>query len=388
MMKMYFVHPQINLKKKKLKEIFFSFLQSADLKALNKKLSFCFPGKQIIFTDMGRSAFRIIIEKMNLRDSQILFPAYVCDIFFPIFKKYNIKPIFIDADIKSFNIKIETIEKKITPKTKAVFVPHIYGLPNNIKKITAIAKKHNLKIIEDCAHSLGAKQNETYLGNFGDAALFSLYKSLPTIRGGMLVCPNDWEVELEKTRFSFRDILSFLNCFPFWAYIFKKFGSKIAPKMIRKEKLFKIGGINQVSLNLFSCFFEEHQKNLKKRIKLASFFQKELKSLGFETQKSKNNSFGYLSALMPKKIKEKRNDFIKGLQKKGIFCTRMWHQPIILNPEAQKKYKLDLRQFPNTVDISQRIINFPLQNHFQKKDIKEIIKMIKSVLLTLQGQSS
>ncbi|MGB2762511.1 MAG: DegT/DnrJ/EryC1/StrS family aminotransferase [Minisyncoccales bacterium] len=381
---MYFVHPQIALNKKNFKKIFFSFFQTPDLEALNKKLAFYFPKKQIIFTDMGRSAFRIMIEKMNLRNTEMLFPAYICDTFFPIFKRYNIKPIFLDADIKTFNIKIEEIEKKITPQTSSIFVSHIYGLPNNITKIVSIAKKHNLKVIEDCAHSFGIKKGKNYLGNFGDASLFSLYKFLPVCRGGMLVCPKDWKIALEETSFNPRDFISFLNHFSFWALLFKKFGGLVSPKIIRKEKLFQIGGINKVSLMLFSCFFEEHQKNLNKRIKLASFFQKELKSLGFEIQKKKNNSFCYLSALMPERLKNQRQEFIKRLRKKGVSCTKMWHTPLIFNSELQKKYKLDSNNFPNAVNISQRIINFPLQDSFQKKDIKEIIGKIKSTCLDIK----
>ena len=383
---MFFVHPQINLNKKNFSEIFFSFFRTPDLNGLNKKLSSFFPEKQIVFTDMGRSAFQIIIEKMNLRNSQMLFPAYICDIFSPIFKKYNIKPIFIDADLKSFNINIKEIEKKITPQTKSIFVSHIYGLPNNINKILSIAKKHNLKVIEDCAHSFGIKKGKKYLGNFGQASLFSLYKFLPVARGGMLVCPKDWKIDLEETSFNPRDFISFLNHFPFWAFLFKKFGGLVSPKIIRKEKLFKIGGINKVSLNLFSCFFEEHQKNLKKRINLALFFQKELKSLGFEIQEGKDNSFCYLSVLMPKKLNNQRDDFIKELRKKGVSCTRMWHTPIIVNQEVQKKHKLNLNEFPNAINISQRIINFPLQDAFQKKEIKEMTGKIKEVVNSLDRE--
>ena len=384
---MYFVHPQINLNKKNFQKIFSSFFRTPDSKGLNKKLSSFFPEKQIVFTDMGRSAFQIIIEKMNLRNSQMLFPAYICDIFLPIFKKYNIKPIFLDADIKTFNLKIEEMEKKTSPQTKSIFVSHIYGLPNNINKILFIAKKHNLKVIEDCAHSFGIKKGKRYLGNFGEASLFSLYKFLPVARGGMLVCPKNWKIDLEETSFSPRDFISFLNHFPFWAFLFKKFGGFVSPKIIRKEKLSKTGGINKVSLNLFSSLFEEHQKNLKKRINLGLFFQKELKNLGFETREGKENGFCYLSVLMPKKLREKRDDFIKGLRKEGVHCTRMWYSPIVLNPEAQKKYKLDLNEFPNTIEISQRVINFPLQDFFQKKDIKEMIGKIKEVVNSLDISS-
>src|SRR3989344_7488671 len=97
---MFFVHPQIKLN---------------NFKKINlaQKIESYFPGKQLIFTDMGRSAFKLIIEKLNLKDSEMIMPAYICDIFRPILEKYNIKPIFLDIDLETFHIKIEEIEKKI-----------------------------------------------------------------------------------------------------------------------------------------------------------------------------------------------------------------------------------------------------------------------------------
>ncbi len=369
---MYFVHPQIKLTQKNLKEISLCFFKFPQSEALKKKFSFYFPDKQIVFTDMGRSAFRIMIEKMNLRNSEILFPAYICDIFLPILKKYNLKPIFLDVDPKTFNIQTKDIEKKITPQTKAIFISHIYGLPNNINPILKIAKKHKLKVMEDCAHCLGIKMNHKYLGNFGEAAMFSFYKSLPVIRGGMLICPKDWQIDLDKTDFSLRDFLSFLNCFPCWAYIFKKLGNQVAPKIIRKEKLIKIGAINKVSLNLINYFLNYHQQKSKKRIKLALSYQQELKKLGFQIPKSKNNSFCYLSVLMPEKIKNKRDALVKELQKRNVFCTRMWHQPLASH--------YDIKKYPFTLDISQRIINFPLQDFFEKKEVKKIVSETQKCL--------
>lgn len=380
---MLFTHPQINLNQKNFKQVFSCFWQNPDSEALNKKLSFYFPKKKIVFTDMGRSAFRIIIEKLNLRNNQMLFPAYICDIFFPIFIKYNIKPIFLDADPKTFNIKIEEIERKITPQTKAILISNIYGLPNNLKKISVIAKKHNLKIIEDCAHSFAAKQSGKFVGNFGDASFFSLYKFLPVCRGGFLICPQGWQIDLAETRFNLRDFISFLNHFPFWAGLFKGLGGFLAPKITRKEKLWQIGGINKVSLNLFSVFFEQHNKNLKKRIKMALFLQKELKNLGFEIQEPKDNVFCFISALIPEKSKNKRDIFIKELRKQEVSCTRIWHNPIILNQEVQKRYKINPEEFPNALNISQRVINFPLQDYFEKKDAEEIISKTKAVINAL-----
>lgn len=378
---MYFTHPQIKLNKENLKKIFSSFLKKPTQQAVKKQLSGYFPKKRFLFTDMGRTSFRLIVEKLNLKNSQMLMPAYICDIFYPILKQYNIKPIFLDIDLKTFNILPEEIERKITPQTKAILICHTYGLPVDIEKIKRILIQYptsNIKppiIIEDCAHSFGAKFQGKYLGNFGEVAFFSLYKQFPSLRGGMLVFGKNFETNLAKTSFSFRDFLSFLNCFAIFSFFFKKFGSEIAPKMLRKEKTEKPSKINRVSLNLFSSFFEDFEKALKRRVKLASYFQEELKKLGFETQETKDNVFCYVSALAPLNLD--RDKLVKDLKRHKIFATRIWHTPIILNKDVQKEYKINLREFKNTIEAAQRIVNFPLQNFYNEKDIKKIISALK-----------
>lgn len=356
---MYFVHFQIHLVR-----AISLLVKSFDRIKLNRQLSGYFPNKQLVFTDMGRSAFKIIIEKFNLQNSEILFPAYICDIFNPIFKKYNIKPIFLDIDLETFHIQIREVEKKLTPRVKAILICHTYGLPMDVRKIREIIG-NQLLIIEDCAHSFGADT-----GNLGDAAFFSIYKQFPTIRGGLLVCPKTWQIQLSQTFFNFRDFISFLNYFPFFALFFKKFGAKFAPKMVRKEKLSEPSGINRASLSLFSNFLGDFEKSLENRKKLALFFQKELISLGFEVQESDNNAFCYLSALVPENLRNKRDELVSKLRKYRIFCTRIWHTPIALNQD----------EFPNTFEAAKRIINFPLQNHYTERDVKKIVDSIKKVI--------
>jgi dTDP-4-amino-4,6-dideoxygalactose transaminase len=154
--------------------------------------------------------------------------------------------------------------------------------------------------------------------------------------------------------------------------------------MIRKEKSKEPLGINDVSLNLFSQFLEDFEKSLEKRIELAKTFQKELKSLGFEVQEGEGNVFCYLSALIPKEFTEKRDQFVVLMRRYNIFCTRIWKDPIILNKNVQKDYKINLADFPNTIETAKRIINFPLQNYFEEKDIKKIISATKKVLSRLK----
>ena len=100
------------------------------------------------------------------------------------------KPIFCDVDVTSGNLCPESILSSITKKTKALIVVHYAGYPADIIKIRDICQKNNVKLIEDCAHALGAKVGGASVGTFGDYSIFSFQaiKHFTTIDGGFLVC--------------------------------------------------------------------------------------------------------------------------------------------------------------------------------------------------------
>ena len=94
------------------------------------------------------------------------------------------KAVFSDIDYMTGNIDIESLKEKITEKTKAVIVVHMAGLASNMTEIKKLCKKHNIKLIEDCAHGLGSLYKKKHVGNFGDCGVFSLpYKTNHNGRG-------------------------------------------------------------------------------------------------------------------------------------------------------------------------------------------------------------
>ena len=104
-------------------------------------------------------------------------------------------PVVVDADPLTWNMDVRLIEAAITPRTKAIMVVHIYGLPTDMEPILALAARHGLKIIEDCAEQIGqtyrmANGDVRAIGSFGDIATFSFYpnKHVTTGEGGMLLC--------------------------------------------------------------------------------------------------------------------------------------------------------------------------------------------------------
>ena len=99
------------------------------------------------------------------------------------------RPVFVDANIHSGNIDADAIEAMISPRTKALAVVHYLGVPADMEKISKIAKKHGLFLLEDCALSPGASFNGVHTGLIGDAGCFSFYpvKHLTTAEGGMII---------------------------------------------------------------------------------------------------------------------------------------------------------------------------------------------------------
>lgn len=108
---------------------------------------------------------------------------------------FKAKPVIVDVDEDTLNMSLDAVEKAITPKTKAIIPVHYGGQPCDLDEIHEIAKKHNLKVLEDAAHSLPAKYKGKTIGTISDVTCFSFYatKTLSTGEGGM-ICTNDEEI--------------------------------------------------------------------------------------------------------------------------------------------------------------------------------------------------
>jgi dTDP-4-amino-4,6-dideoxygalactose transaminase len=143
-----------------------------------------------ITASYGRMAFYYILQAFQFPlNSEVIFPALTFWVVPEMARVLGLKPVFADVDPDTFNIQPEDLERLITPQTRAIVPTHLYGMPCDMESILAIAKKHNLKVIEDCAHSLGAEYRGQPVGTFGHAAIFSfqLLKPLNTYGGGMAI---------------------------------------------------------------------------------------------------------------------------------------------------------------------------------------------------------
>lgn len=123
------------------------------------------------------------------KDDEVIMPTFTIISCAAAIVRAGAKPVLVDCDPTDWNMDVAQIEAKITKKTKAIMVVHIYGLPVNMNAVNAIAKKHGLMIIEDAAEQHGQMYNGKPIGSFGEITTFSFYpnKHITTGEGGMIM---------------------------------------------------------------------------------------------------------------------------------------------------------------------------------------------------------
>jgi dTDP-4-amino-4,6-dideoxygalactose transaminase len=114
-------------------------------------------GVQAVSTSYGRMAFHYILTALNFAPgSEIVFPALTFWVMPEMARVSGLQPVFADVDPVTFNMTADSFERVITPRTVAVVPTHLWGLPCDMDEIVAVAARHDLRVIEDCAHALGA----------------------------------------------------------------------------------------------------------------------------------------------------------------------------------------------------------------------------------------
>src|SRR5438067_1370156 len=136
----------------------------------------------------GRIAFYYILKALDLpAGSEIIFPSLTFWVVPELARAAGLTVVFADVDPQTFNLDPDSVERVVTSRTRVIVPTHLYGLPCDMDRILDIASRHNLIVIEDCAHALGATYKSRPVGTFGTGALFSFQtlKPLNCYGGGM-----------------------------------------------------------------------------------------------------------------------------------------------------------------------------------------------------------
>lgn len=180
----------------------------------------------------GTSSLHTALFAVGIKPGdEVLVPSYTFwATVVPVVSAHGI-PVFCDVDPETFCITPEEIEKHITPRTKAIMLVHVWGNPCDMDGIMAVARKHGLKVIEDCSHAHGATYHGKKVGTIGDVGCFSLQESklLPGGEGGILVT-NEEETYQRAVALGQYDRISKLpDDSPYKKYVLTGMGYKFRP---------------------------------------------------------------------------------------------------------------------------------------------------------------
>lgn len=282
------------------------------------------------------------------------------------------KPVFVDVDPTSGNIKPELIEAAITPRTKAILPVHLYGLMANMIAIREIADRHGLRVIEDAAHCVEGMRDGIRPGEISDAAAFSFYatKNLTCGEGGALVTRHE-DVAQRVRLLSHHGITKlafdrFQQGTIHWDMV--DFGWKY--------------NMSNISAALLLPQMERLQANLKRRHELAERYNSAFSSIhGIALQQTAANAV-HARHLFPIWVKDHdRDETVLELRTRGIECA-VNYRPIHLMSYFREVFAGEEGQFPQAEQIGNSTISLPFYPRLSDDDAEQVICAVQEVLGT------
>ncbi len=285
------------------------------------------------------------------------------------------KPVFVDVDRNTLNIDTKKIEEKISKRTKAIIPVHMAGRPCDLDKIHAIAKKHNLYVIEDAAHAIGAEYNGRKIGSLSDFTCFSFYpiKAMTTIEGGIVTTQNkEWMENIKINSLHGVD----LDAWKRYTSSGKKHHEVIMPgyKYNMTDIQASLGIHQLLKLDRFLQKREEYV-----RIYDEAFLdipEIEIPKIG---KGVKSAHLLYIIMIKPELLKRDRDYFVDALKKENI-GTGIHFISLHLQKYYKDTFGFGDDDFPNSKYISDRIISLPLYPKMTYHDIDCIIKAVKKLV--------
>ena len=274
------------------------------------------------------------------------------------------KPVFVDIDEKTFNLNPDEIEKKITDKTKAIIPVHLYGLMADMEKINDIAKKYNLKVIEDAAQAHSAEINKKKAGSMGDIGAFSLYatKNMMSAEGGLVTSNNqDYIEKIKSFRHHGQSPDERYNYIDF-GYNYRMTDIHAAIGLNQLEKLEEFNAIRNRNAKLYDEYLNEFEGVT------TPYIPQGYRHVYHQyTIKIDYKVFGY-----------SRAELINKLNSNDIFPAIFYPQPLHLIPTF-KNDGYNYGDFPIAEEISEKVMSLPVHPAIKESDIEKVYKVIKEL---------
>jgi len=273
--------------------------------------------------------------------------------------KCGAKPVFVDIDPKTCNIDPKQVELKITKKTKAILPVHLYGQPAAMDDILVIARKHNLKVVEDCAQAMGAEYKGKKVGSLGDAGCLSFFpsKNLGAYGDGGMVVTNDPQIA-ETVR------------------ILRVHGSKVTYQHVMHGFNSRLDALQAAVLRVKLKYLDRW--NELRRAKAALYNRLLSQVDGIEVlpfAKGGKSSCNYYTIRL-KDARLNRNELRKHLESKGI--QTMVYYPLSLHLQEVYKYLGHKPgDFPQSERAQEQVLSLPMYPELSEAQIEEVVKEIE-----------
>lgn len=337
------------------------FILRSEVEKLEKNISKYLGVKYVVTVNSCTDALLLTLGSLGIKkNSEIITVAHTYVATIAAIKHIGAKPIFADIS-DDFNIDSQKIEKLITKKTRAILPVHLYGHSCNMKEIMKIANKYNLKVIEDCAQSFGAKFKNKFVGTFGKAGCFSLHplKSLGAAGDGGFVATND--------RSLYEKIYRLRNHGQG-----KRKNGKYLKSRYEIEYFGFCSRLDNIQAAIVNTKMKILESNIKKRNHIAKIFNKELSQLPIILPKINNNIFRDVFNSYVIRTK-KQFELFKFLRNKKIEVLINWPKPLY----KHKGLNLPNQFLKNTEKLCGEIISLPIFPELKRNEIKYLIQSIK-----------
>ena len=275
------------------------------------------------------------------------------------------RPVFVDVDLDTRNLDLDQVEAAITPRTRAIMPVHFAGLPVDMDRTLAIAKKHGLRVIEDAAHAIGTEWRGRRVGSFGDLAVFSFHpnKNLTTIEGGAIAGGSASEVEaIERLRFHG---LKRLGADEF--EVLEASGKANMPDVsacIGLAQLPRLHQFNQTRRALAGLYFEQWEDEAPVRL---------------PARGDGGHSWHIFAPLLPvEERRVSRQAFIKAMEKRKIGVGV--HYPAIHLFSAYRAMGYRDGQFPNAERVGRATVTLPLFPAMSAQDVDRVVRAVEPAL--------
>lgn len=308
-----------------------------------------------LFTN-GHLALECVVQAFNLTGEVITTPFTFVSTTHAIVRN-GLKPIFCDINPDDYTMDTEKLERLITEKTSAIVPIHVYGSICDVYEIDKIAKKYNLKIIYDAAHAFGVTVNDTGIGNFGDASMFSFHatKVFHTIEGGAIT-------------FKEESLKNKLNSI-------KNFG------ITGQESIEDIGTnakMNEFQAAMGLCNLRNIDKNISKRKEIVERYMENLERINgiklLREQENVKSNYAYFPVVFDG-YKNSRDDIYELLKQNNIMARKYFY-PLTNRIECYKDY-FSSQDTPVAEYIADRVLCLPLYSDLALEDVNRICKIIK-----------